>query len=388
MSSSDTISVLGKICLIPYSNSGSSISVGSIEWKELVRAAHAHSVIPMLYDGLKGLSAQHEVPYEFMEYLKVESKKIFVKNLRVRSELIALSELLSNNDIDHVFYKGVVVVEMFYQRSGLREFNDNDILIKYDDLPRIRALFQDRGYEPITPLNEIGEKKILKFEKELSLVKRKDGKILHEADVHWMLLRPSFGMPIAYDELRPDMIEMKVGSTDVNTVTAECSFVILCIHHGVNEGWSKIKYLLDIHMAVEHISASGGWKDVKACAERLGVLRVVHASLLIAKRYLDTAIPEEIMSEALSDRSAQEICDAHTFVKDESHWGELKRKITLRNRGSKLGLVFHHLLELASPNYADQEFVRLPNPGKMFWLYYLIKPIRILSKGENRNKFN
>ncbi len=388
MHSSHIISDLGTICLAPYRNGDRSISLGHVQWSELVKAAHTHRVIPMLYEGLKSLRETHEIPGDFMLYLKAESKKIFVKNLRVRSELAVLSELLSGNDIDHVFYKGVVVVEMFYQRGGLREFNDNDILIKYDDLPRVRALLEDKGYEPITPLNEVGEKKILKFEKELSLVKRNGEKILQEADVHWMLLRPSFGMPITYDRLRPDMIEMKVGSADVRTVTAECSFVILCIHHGVNEGWSKIKYLLDIHMAIEYINASGSWQEVKASAERLGVLRVVHTSVLLAKRYLDTAVPEYVIDEALCDTGAQKISNAHTFDKDESHWGELKRKMALKSHGSKLGLVFHHFVELASPNYADQEFIALPNPGKLFWLYYLVKPVRILAKGENKNKFN
>ena len=376
------------MCLAPHDKADSSISMGSIDWKGLISAAHTHSVIPMLYEGLKCTKDQLEIPAEYMEYLKAESKKIFVKNLRVRSELEAISELLNGNNIDHLFYKGVVVVEMFYQQTGLRAYHDNDILIKYEDLPNVRDLLQEAGYAPITPLNEIGEKKIMKFEKELSLVKRMNGKISHEADVHWMLLRPSFKIPIRYEELRHEISNIKIGATDVRTVTPECSFVILCIHHGVNEGWSKIKYLLDLHMAMQYMNASGSWESVMANAKRLGVRRVVHTSLLIAKRYLNTAIPEQVINEALSDESAQKICDEHIFVKDESHWGELKRKIALRNRGSKLGLIINHFMELASPNYADQEFVQLPNPGRMFWLYYVIKPLRILSKGENRNKFN
>jgi len=381
------ISDLCKICLAPYSRAENEVEVDHIDWKLLVREGHAHNVIPMLFAGLNSLNDKQSVPPVFLKYIREEAKKIFAKNLRLQSELLSLAELLNKENINYIVYKGVMISKLFYQQIGLREFNDNDILINQQDLPVVRDLLLQRGYEPIIPLNEIGEKKILKFEKEFCFVKRKDGEILQEIDVHWMLLRPSFAMPITYARLMPDISILKVGESEVSTLSPECSFVILCIHHGVNEGWSKVKYLLDIHLAIEFINSADSWSEVMTIAQKLDVLRVVHTSLLITKRYLNSDIPDQILNKALNDPKAIELCEQHEFVKNESHWHVLKRKIALRDHTSKFRLVFNHFAELASPNYADQEFIKLPKPDKMFWMYYLIKPVRILLRGEKKSKF-
>lgn len=187
-----------------------------------------------------------------------------------------------------------------------------------------------------------------------------------------MLLRPSFGMSITYKKLKLEECDLNIDDTNIKTVSPACSFVLLCVHHGVNEGWSKVKYLLDIHMAIEYVNAAGSWEHVMSIADRLGVLRVVHCSLLMVNRYLKSAIPEQFLNAALADASAKKLSDENDFLIEVSHWTELKRKLALNNRASSVGLVFNHFMELASPTYADQEFVRLPDPGKLFWMYYFI----------------
>jgi hypothetical protein len=70
-----------------------------------------------------------------------------VDSLRIR-EAIRLSSGLYDNQISHVFFKGVTVTEQFYRGLVTSRYSDDiDLLLRSEDLPRAYQLISSLGYQ-------------------------------------------------------------------------------------------------------------------------------------------------------------------------------------------------------------------------------------------------
>lgn len=86
-------------------------------------------------------------PSYFLKGLEIVYKG---QELSAREQLrhtAALQRTLADEGIGSVLLKGAAVAGMAYARMGMRQFNDNDLLVRADDLASARKLLEKLGYE-------------------------------------------------------------------------------------------------------------------------------------------------------------------------------------------------------------------------------------------------
>ena len=119
---------------------------------ELFTEAKHQTVFPIACVGLK----KEKTESVFRSYI--------VKNLQVDYNHIEISELLKQNNIKHVFIKGVVSAS-YYKDPTVRTMGDVDVLIDRQDMQKVHSLLLKLGY--ITGDNILKEDGHIRYKKKI-----------------------------------------------------------------------------------------------------------------------------------------------------------------------------------------------------------------------------
>lgn len=115
----------------------------SVDWKVFLATAENHRVIPLVFQRLRGFSA--ELPPEVLADLQIRAEGCATQNLTFDSELLKIAKLFQANEIEFLFYKGALLALLAYGDSSLRQFGDLDVLIRKKDFPKIEKLLLENG---------------------------------------------------------------------------------------------------------------------------------------------------------------------------------------------------------------------------------------------------
>src|SRR3989441_10842056 len=118
-----------------------------LDWERLIYLAGGYGLVSLLHKNLQ-LACPNEIPQPYRERLSADAMKISARNLLLATELLGLLDLFEANHISVMPYKGPALAIQAYRDLRLRGFIDLDILIRRDDLDRVRDLIATRGYQP------------------------------------------------------------------------------------------------------------------------------------------------------------------------------------------------------------------------------------------------
>ena len=119
-----------------------------IFWDKFVQIGSSHYVIPAIYYKLKQRDYLRLLNDELVSYLEEIYSQNLKRNLELVKEVNEISNTLKSNNIDHVFLKGAALVSSIYKDSlGIRMLGDIDILIKKNQMQKVRFLMENYGYK-------------------------------------------------------------------------------------------------------------------------------------------------------------------------------------------------------------------------------------------------
>src|SRR3984957_3328636 len=133
---------------------------GPIRWNVLFQLADRHGVEPALYLVLKNFS--DAIPADEMRMLAQSYQTNLHKTLLLSRELIRILDCISAIGADVLAYKGIALAEVHYGDIALRQSGDIDLLIRPQDLPRIRNAVAELGYTPHEVFDPLLEREYLK----------------------------------------------------------------------------------------------------------------------------------------------------------------------------------------------------------------------------------
>jgi len=120
----------------------------NINWEEVVKISSQHLVLTTMYCRLKQKKLIELLPDELVEYLKNLTEINRNRNIRLIEEAKSISNLFHENNIEHVYFKGMgMLISNFYQDVGERLIGDIDILITPDALDKAYELLKNCGYD-------------------------------------------------------------------------------------------------------------------------------------------------------------------------------------------------------------------------------------------------
>ena len=354
------------------------------DWARLLELAANHNVLALVAARLC-TDFRQDCPAAVIEQLHAFLRANAVHNARLARHLVDLVELLGVHGVRAIAYKGPVLASMAYRNLALRTFCDLDLIVsRWDYHLRVDAVLNAHGWRLVSDQG---------YEKTFTSA---DGRV--QLDLHHALAPPA-RMPVRLDFerlwARREVVCMPGGQ--VPGLSPADALVALCIQLAKDMAEQRrppaLIKVCDIAESMRS-SLQPRWADVACVARGLGVLRIVHVSLLAARELLGTALPAAV-DEALRARPKLATLAAHACQRilagpdsdssmryscpellDAARWHAALRE---RARSALLAALVYRVL---LPNAQDYAWVDLPRA--LDGLYWLVRPLRLLARQGGR----
>jgi hypothetical protein len=347
------------------------------DWEQLLRSALRHGTMPLLYHHLKR-TCPDLVPRGFMERLHDHFYRNAMRNQALNEELCRVLQLFADHAIPAIPYKGPALALNVYGDLSLRQFNDLDLMIQPRDVERASALVCEHGYERQWQLTPAQEAAYRRSDCE-HLFTGGAGRVF--LDLHWAFVRSYFPLKIDYRRFWQRLRPIALGcESETRSFAPEDLLVILCVHAG-KDLWERLVWVADV-AALLKAHSNLDWTQIVGAASAIGARRMLWLGLVLARDLLAAPLPEDIMRQVeaesiirtLASKVRARLCQPEGA--QINSLAEFLFHLKLHERlGEKCSFSFRFA---TTTNPADWAFVHLPDP--LFFLYYLLRPVRLLIK--------
>jgi len=183
-----------------------------LDWKYLLATADRHCLIPLLYLHLNA-AAPSLAPPHVMERLRRDNHENSRSNLFLTGELLKVVELLEENGVRAVSFKGPTLALRVYGDVGLRQFGDLDILVQRKDILKVKELLVSLGFKSTLELTSTQQAALLRFDCAYNFENRQ-GVML---DVHWNFVEQHFSIEMNADRLWDRVEPITIGDMQFMT---------------------------------------------------------------------------------------------------------------------------------------------------------------------------
>ncbi len=343
-------------------------------WKILFDLADRHGVQPLLCQTLSTI--EEAVPSEDMHALKQRYQVNLLKALFLSRELIRIVDRLSEIGIEVMPYKGLALAEAIYGDIALRQSGDIDLLIRPQDLPRIREAVSELGYTPHSLLSKAEERAYLKSGYECAFDGTAGRNLL---EVQWAIQPRFYAVDSDNEGLFRRAVSIEVAGRSMKTPSAEDLFIVLSLH-AAKHVWGRLIWLCDLARIVNLPALN--WKWIGSQATELGIVRILRVSLLLVRQLLGTAIPsvaetclpKDIAAAGLADEIQPHIASNTTY--DVESLAYFRLMLRLRERRRDRVRFLSRLI--FTPGPSEWAAVRLPQ--SLFPLYRLVRLSRLAAR--------
>jgi hypothetical protein len=345
-----------------------------LDWDYLIALVDRHGVIPLFAHNLDSLSAGL-VPVQVLANLRNYNQENTRHSLFLTAELCRLMELLQAHGIRAVPFKGPTLALRAYGDVALREFSDLDILVRRQDVLKVRKLLVGEGFKPTPELTSAQEAALLRFDCAYNFTNDKN--IVF--DLHWNFAAPhSFAVDIYGLWARLEAVT--IAGKQLPTVLVEDLLLLLCLH-GFTHFWERLGWICDVAGLIE-LHKDIDWESVVNNTTKQGGRRILSLGLVLAGELLEAPIPAEVLQIAQKDAVVRELAEdlkRRLFAETASASGIIDGALLqLRMRERKRDRIGFGLRLAATPRVYDWMLVPLPN--RLFFLYYFLRPLRLAGK--------
>jgi hypothetical protein len=346
----------------------------NIDWDQLLRLADRHGTDSLLYQNLSRLP--DAVPSGVIAALREGHETNVRKALFLTRELIRIGDALDSLEIEVVPYKGLVLSEVYYGDMAMRQSGDIDLLVRRQDVARIKRAVSELGYTTRVAISENAQEAYLDSGYECTFDSPAGCNVL---ELQWALQPRFYAVDFDMDGLFARTVKVTVAGRKLKTPSAEDLLLVLSIH-AAKHVWGRLIWLCDIAQILKREELNWDW--IQARARELGVERILHITLLLTERLLKATIPGQIESTVRSDRAALPFAsDIEQSLLSGVHYEEPQIsyfRLMMRLRERRIDRV-RFLMRLAfTPGPGEWDALRLPK--MLFPLYRMVRLARLAGR--------
>jgi hypothetical protein len=346
----------------------------NLEWRRVIDLALAEGVMPSVYRFLAGHWADR-VPEQALRELRFHFQGNSLRNRLLTRELCRLTAILESHRITPVAFKGPILAQMAYGDVALRQFSDLDLLVRRSEMPQVIGLLDAQGFSPQLSNPAIVTDGFFQASEDAFI---KPG-TMAVIDVHWDLMPRYFPFAPASETVRRRSVRLRLEDGEVSTPALHDQMLIACVH-GAKHGWPSLGAIADV-AALLRIENGYDWPALYDEAAELGSLPMLLLGLRLAHEALAAQVPGSAIEMARRDpivsSLAPRLLDS-LFSRREAprlpffhDW-----MVPLRAIGRRRAQLTYLLDRAFAPTFDDWRFVQLP--GRLFPLYYPLRPLRLL----------
>nr|WP_157511294.1 nucleotidyltransferase family protein [Halapricum sp. CBA1109] len=337
------------------------------DWERAINFARRHRIDMLLFASIDRDTIGPASVREAVERMETNTKR---QNLQMAAALIDIVDVLRDNDIPVITYKGPVVASRAYGDISLRRFVDLDVLVAPADRRQAIETLEAAGYE---------RRKRYKHLSEVVLEHPETGTVI---DLHTDAVPDDIPVSLPFGELYERRTRVDIGGQAVPALSLEDAVMVHAVH-GSKHCWYRGEWLLAVTALIRQS------KDLGALFGHLranGCERMALCALIITHRLFGADYPESMYdvveressewesATATAAQFTQWITRPEWVTDDRSHLEGLRAQ--LRLCPSVRTKVRFFLDTVTKPQEADREFVSLPDIVSP--LYRIVRPVRLL----------
>ncbi|HYH85942.1 MAG TPA: nucleotidyltransferase family protein [Pyrinomonadaceae bacterium] len=353
------------------------LAAGVLDWDYLFLLAQRHAVLPLLYRQLNA-NARELLPPDFQKKLSAKFRENATRNMLLTGELTRIVKLFEAEGISTLAYKGPALAAAAYGDISLRRFIDLDIIVRKRDVRRARDILYTLGFRLAGDMSRSQEEILLRTQHNMAFT-RDEGKLIVE--VHWEVASQQFASVPVVERVWERAVKVALNGGEVKTLSPEDLLIALCVH-GTKHLWERIAWICDVAELVgSHKQLD--WPYVLRHARDAHVERMLHLGLRLAGGLLTAPLPDDIRKQTFDDKAAAHLSStvvARLFGGENYEPAGLLESVAFnlraRRRLREKLLYFRFIFK---PTDGDLNALQLP-PSLTF-VYYLLRPFRLLRKG-------
>jgi hypothetical protein len=339
-----------------------------IDWKKVYRLSKAHRIRTIIY---KVLDSFRETIYaENLNQLRNFSMYFNAYALNNKRELLRILNLLKQQNISGKPFKGVDFSEKIYGNIGLREFSDNDIIIKEKDIKRVIELMLKEGYESKDiAFYKKFPKQYVRDYKDLLFEKFNGDNREFAFEFHFKTSRYFQGYPYSFAEIIGDDY-----LDDKRNYNKSDYLKIITLSNGLTDLYPNVRSLLDLAIIL---------KDAEYLVNKVDVVLkpYLNFGILLSSNLLNLNIDETKITMAPKEIKFYNYLQDDILALEEGKRKPLSKffyfnLINSTSLKAKLDLIKKNLQLIIRPGLHDINKYKF----NYFFLYYFTKPFRILRK--------
>ena len=351
----------------------------------LLKLAHRQKVTPLVYEVLTKNGVIPFLTKEKQASLKQMAFSRILTNLKQTKELTRILELFSENDIEAIPYKGVVLAHEAYGSVGARVFSDIDLMVSEKDLKLITEILKKEHYIHKNKMAPIFMKHFIKQNCEFNFEYFENGNRIFHIEPHWRIGQKMLQLDIGLEDLRPLIIEKQLFNVPMKLFTPEGMLLSTCLHHFGKEQWLRLKHICDIACIIQRFNADINWKVLLELSRTLKVENILLFGIQLTKRFFPIDLPNEIIKELQSqdlDSLVELQYDRIRYERLENNQNSvisrMKFHLKLRKKiSTKLKIIYYHLEQIIKPTAED--FGKEEISQWQYFLLFFTKPFRLLN---------
>jgi hypothetical protein len=349
---------------------------GGLDWDAVLNGALRHALVPLVHLHLTSPPAP-ELPPEIAARLRGLAQRMAALNSYLAGELRDLLTEFSGRGIRAIPYKGPALALEAYGSVGLRQFCDLDIIVGPRDVSAAAAVLRGRGYAPYRDLGEAQLALLLRTQCNVPFTRDRDRCVV---ELHWDVCAPDFATPLGREEFWERSRPSGFRGAASRALATEDLLLALCVH-GAKHRWEQLSWVCDVAQLLIRNPALR-WNDLLERAGRRGCRRMLLLGLRLAHRLLDAPLDQPLREAVESDRaSARLAAGVVASICGRAGGrggvgGYFGFQIAARERASD---------KLRFGRYAlhptDEDLAGLALPGRLSFVYYALRPWRIIRTG-------
>lgn len=348
-----------------------------LDWTQTIQIALKHNVTPVLYRNLTDICPEL-VPRDILDAFHQHCQVNLERNKYLLQELKTINNLLKQNEISLIAFKGPLLAQQAYGSLSMRRAGDLDILVRNTDIQAVCKLLEQRGYcednvyRTGKSLSTSEKSHYHDYQAEYLYIRPHD---MVMVEPHWRITPVTLVDTLDYTGLWQRAQPVIVDDIELLGFLPEDALLVLCIHGSKHE-WRQLRWICDIAALIES-HPDLDWEAIRLRAFSQGYLRILGVGLRLCQELYKTDVPDSITSVLYSDRLCEKLADrAYNLLFQENT--EAPNLFTLTSfrwkmRERTMDRVRYALRTLTTPRIHHMRLVSLP--PSLFFLYYPVKVI-------------
>jgi hypothetical protein len=278
----------------------------NLDWDSFLKKVRENGVSAVVYSKLDKIKKDcPHIPSFIFKELKKDYFRNATNNTLIFEELGKVLDTFRKSRIQVIVLKGAALAEKIYGNLALRPMTDVDLLVKKEDLFCLDEQMKILGYRP----SDISVEDIDFSSGYLTTLDyRSLSPNSPSFHVHWHFVNStipneSYIKSIKIEDIWQNAKKTKIADVETMVMAPHHLLIHLSEHAlRVTHSLSKLSFFCDINETVNFYQERLDWERLIKESLKFNLNRMVYISLYFTAKFLETKIPENVLSKLRPER--------------------------------------------------------------------------------------